>query len=188
VISASISCPPSPKALPTFDIEFEVPCGVAVQDVTLHSSNTWTLFVMKVSEVMGCSHNALPPLGYIPSWKPAKAKASPKILDGPETFAKLVKEAQEMIAESKAKNKGKGIVKAWSIQLVDLYKAETNSGKVSLFRMCSQYRLISCRLLRRPKRQLLHLSQSTATKLKSTKLLRKSRRPMNAMLILAMCI
>jgi hypothetical protein len=93
VISASISCPPSPKALPTFDIEFEVPCGVAVRDVTLHSSNTWTLFVMKVSEVMGCSHNALPPLGYIPSWKPAKAKASPKILDGPETFAKLVKEA-----------------------------------------------------------------------------------------------
>jgi hypothetical protein len=39
-----------------------------------------------------------------------------------------------MIAESKAKNKGKGVVKAWSIQPVDLYKAETNSGKVNRFR------------------------------------------------------
>lgn len=87
---------------------------------------------MKISEVMGCSHNALPPLGYIPSWKPAKAKASPKILDGLETLTKLIKEAREMIAESKAKNRGKGVVKAWSIHLVDLYKAETNSGKVSL--------------------------------------------------------
>ena len=77
----------------------------------------------------------MPLLGYIPSWKPAKAKASPKILDGLETFAKLIKEAQEMIAESKAKNKGKGVVKAWSIRLVDLYMAETNSSKVSLFRM-----------------------------------------------------
>ncbi len=100
---------------------------------------------MKVSKVMGCSHNALPPLGYVPSWKPAKAKTSPKILDGPEKFAKLVKEAREMIAESKAKNKGKGVVKAWSIQLVDLYKAETNSGKVCLFRTdVSQYSLILC--------------------------------------------
>ena len=60
--------------------------------------------------------------------KPAKAKAPPKILDGPET--KLVKEAREMIAESKAKNRGKGTIKAWSIYLVDLYKAETNLGKV----------------------------------------------------------
>jgi hypothetical protein len=94
---------------------------------------TWTLFVTKISEVMGCSYNALPSLGYIPSWKPAKAKASPKILDGPETLAKLVKEAREMIAESKAKNRGKGVVKAWSIRLVDLYKAEINSGKVGVF-------------------------------------------------------
>lgn len=47
---------------------------------------------------------------------------------------KLVKEAREMISESKAKNRGKGVVKALSIQLVDLYKAETNLGKVSLFR------------------------------------------------------
>lgn len=91
--SESISLPPSPKALPIFDIKFEVPCGVAVQDVTLHSSDTWTLFVMKVSKVMGCLHIALLPLGYTPSWKPAKAKASPKVLDGPETFVKLLKEA-----------------------------------------------------------------------------------------------
>ena len=61
---------------------------------------------------MGCSHNALPPLGYIPSWKPVKTKSSPKILDGVETFTKLVKEAREIITESKAKNKGKGVVKA----------------------------------------------------------------------------
>jgi hypothetical protein len=93
VISASISLLPSPKVLPTFNIEFEVLCSIAVQDVALQSNDTWTLFVMKVSEVMGCLHNTLLPLGYIPSWKPAKAKASPKILDGPETFAKLVKEA-----------------------------------------------------------------------------------------------
>jgi hypothetical protein len=85
---------------------------------------------------MGCSHNALPPLGYVTSWKPAKAKASPKILDGPEALTKLVKEAREMIAESKAKNRGKGVVKAWSIRLVDLYKAETNSGKVSHVETC----------------------------------------------------
>jgi hypothetical protein len=54
VILASISLPPSPKAVPIFDIEFEVPCSVAVQDVALQSNDTWTLFVMKVSEVMGC--------------------------------------------------------------------------------------------------------------------------------------
>ena len=135
IFSATITPPPSFKALPTFDIEFEVPCGVAVRDVTLRSSDTWTRFVMKISEVMGCSHNALPSLGYVPSWKPAKAKTTPKILDGPEALAKLVKEARDMIAESKAKNRGKGVVKAWSIHLVDLYKAETNLGKVSLLEM-----------------------------------------------------
>jgi hypothetical protein len=113
---------------------------------------------MKVSEVIGCLHNALPVLGYIPSWKLPKAKASPKIFDRPETFMKLVKGAQEIIVESNVKNRGK---------------------------LHLEYRLTLCRPLQRPKWQLLHQSQSITTKLKNTKSLRKSRRPMNAMLTLA---
>ena len=42
IFSATITSPPSFKALPTFDIEFKVPCGVAVQDVAFRSSDTWT--------------------------------------------------------------------------------------------------------------------------------------------------
>ena len=106
---------------------------MAVHDVTIQSNESWTLFVIKVSEVMGCSHNTMPLLGYIPSWKPARGKPVPKILDGLETLAKLIKECHDYIIEQKSKNKGKGVVKAWNIQLMDLFKAEIDSGKVRSF-------------------------------------------------------
>ena len=59
---------------------------------------------------MGCSHSSVLALGYVPSWKSVKSKATPKILDNPDTFSKMVK---EWIDEKKAKKKVKGKVKAW---------------------------------------------------------------------------
>jgi hypothetical protein len=129
--SPPITPPPSAKTGPVFDIEFKVPCGVASQDMTILLSVNWTLFVLKVSEVMGCSHSTVPSLGYIPSWKMTKGKPTPKILDGPEAFTKLIKEIQGHIGKQKSKNKGKGVVKSWSIHLMDL-KAETEAGKVHM--------------------------------------------------------
>ena len=90
---------PSPKLTPKFDIEFKVPCRVAVQDVTIQSNESWTLFVIKVSEVMGCLHNMMPSLSYISSWKPAQGKPVPKILDGLETLAKLIKDITTQLCE-----------------------------------------------------------------------------------------
>jgi len=79
---------------------------------------------------MGCSHNMMPLLGYIPSWKPAWGKPVPEILDGPETLAKLIKECHDYIIEQQSKNKGRGVVKAWNIQLMDLFKAEAKAPTI----------------------------------------------------------
>jgi hypothetical protein len=110
-----------------FNIEFDVPCGVASCSVTICSNVSWPMFIQKISGVMGCSYNTVPALGYVPSWKLC-SKVVAKILDGSESFEKLVAEIQDYIREQKAKNRGKGVVKAWSIHLRDLFKEET--GKV----------------------------------------------------------
>jgi hypothetical protein len=116
---------------PAIDIEFDVPCGVATRSTTVSSDITWATFVLRISIVMGCSHVALPPLGYTTSWETkARNKLVPKILDGSESFAKLVKEAREYIRDQKAKNRGKGVVKAWSIQLHNLSAVD---AKVSFY-------------------------------------------------------
>jgi hypothetical protein len=86
---------------------------------------SWIVLRIKLSEVLGCPTHALPSFGYIPSWSiKSRGKIMPKILDNEASFEKLIKEADEYVQEQKAKNRGKGVVKAWSIHLVDLYKAE----------------------------------------------------------------
>jgi hypothetical protein len=132
---SEITPPPSPKVSvePQFDIEFNVPCGgVAARVKTIPSNLSYDFFRFEVAEIMGYSHVTLPALGYTTSWE-AKGRTKPtiKILDGHVAYSKLIAEAREYIAEQKAKNRGKGVVKSWNINLHDLQKAEAQA-KVSI--------------------------------------------------------
>jgi len=71
---------------------------------SVHNQSQWGNGVL--------THNMMPSLGYIPSWKPAQGKPVPKILDGLETLAKLIKECHDYIIKQKSKNKGKDVVKS----------------------------------------------------------------------------
>ncbi|KAF8229465.1 hypothetical protein L208DRAFT_1424146 [Tricholoma matsutake] len=58
-------------------------------------------------------------IGYIPSYKPKNPRPVPKLLEDAEAWEKLVHDVEEYIKSSKAKNQGKGIVKPFSITIID---------------------------------------------------------------------
>ncbi|KIL55692.1 hypothetical protein M378DRAFT_90510 [Amanita muscaria Koide BX008] len=58
-------------------------------------------------------------IGYIPSYKPKNPRPVPKLLEDTEAWKKLVDDVEEYIKSSKAKNRGNGVVKPFSITIID---------------------------------------------------------------------
>ncbi|KAJ7450496.1 hypothetical protein B0H11DRAFT_1877432 [Mycena galericulata] len=58
-------------------------------------------------------------IAYIPSYKPKNPKPTPKLLEDEEGWENLVKDVENYISTCKAKNKGKGVVKPFTINLID---------------------------------------------------------------------
>ncbi|KAJ6503538.1 hypothetical protein C8R45DRAFT_1091311 [Mycena sanguinolenta] len=58
-------------------------------------------------------------IAYIASYKPKNPKPVPKLLEDEEGWEKLIKDVESYIKDCKAKNKGKGVVKPFTITLVD---------------------------------------------------------------------
>lgn len=104
----------------TFDIPFEVPFKNAKRDLSgINSKSSFTSFLRAAAERMGTRVTLLTEIAYIASFAPKSPKPVPKLLEDEKGWKTLIGEVWEYIKQSKAKNKGKGTVKAFRMILVD---------------------------------------------------------------------
>jgi hypothetical protein len=81
---------------------------------------------------MEVSISHLTQIGYILPWKaPRSGKAIPKLLEDDNSFKMLLNNVTQYIDEQKAKKNGKGVVKPFSITIIDT-SALTDASKVCL--------------------------------------------------------
>ena len=115
---------------PVIDINFEVPYKNAHRDLVIPSNTSFPTFLSRAAEKMETSLVCLAQIGYILPWKlPKSGKPVPKLLDDEDSYKKLLDNVWAHIDEQKSKNKGKGKVKPFSIQIVDTSEP-AGAGKV----------------------------------------------------------
>ncbi|KAJ6568999.1 hypothetical protein B0H19DRAFT_1065782 [Mycena capillaripes] len=115
-----------------FDIPFEVPYKGGMRDLTgITSRSSFDDFLLAAAGRMGTRITQLDNIAYIPSYKPRNPKPLPKILDDDDAWEVLVGDVRQYIKASLASNRGKGQLKPFNIQIVDLSQSEesTKTGK-----------------------------------------------------------
>ena len=79
---------------------------------------------------MDVSITHLTHIGYILPWNmPRSGRPIPKLLEDEDSFKALISNVTQYVDEQRAKKKGKGTVKPFSIRIVDT-SAPTETGKV----------------------------------------------------------
>jgi len=89
--------------------------------------------LLQIAETMGVRVVDLK-IGYIFSFVPRSPKPIPKFLDTPAAWNQLLCDAATYIASEKAKNRSKGVVRAWRIRIEELQASKggtsSSDGKV----------------------------------------------------------
>lgn len=116
-------------------MRYEVPYKNATRDIVLPGSTSFAQFLTAVAAKMETRITHLSAIGYVPSYKPKSPKPVPKLLEDDESYEAMLDDIENYIQTSKEKNKGKGIVKAFVIRIVDTSgstgkDAVVTSGKV----------------------------------------------------------
>ncbi|KAJ7480177.1 hypothetical protein B0H11DRAFT_1725074 [Mycena galericulata] len=78
---------------------------------------------------MSTRKSLLSGIAYIPSYQPKTPKPIPKLLENAAAWKKLIEGVGVHIETAKAKNKGKGVPKPFSIQIVDTSGGEPKTNK-----------------------------------------------------------
>jgi hypothetical protein len=68
-------------------------------------------------------------VGYIPSYKPKNPKPVPKMLEDEESWEILLDDVSDYIDACKSKNRGKGVVKPFTVLLIDMSAPDGIGGK-----------------------------------------------------------
>jgi hypothetical protein len=90
----------------------------------------------RVAERMDIGIAFLSHIGYILPWKaPRTGKPVAKLLEDEDSFKTLLENVWAHIDEQKAKNRGKGKVKPFTIQIVDTSEPADGGGKVCIFHL-----------------------------------------------------
>jgi hypothetical protein len=93
-----------------------------------------SLFLVAIATKMETQVTLLTAIGYIPSYKPKSSKLVPKLLEDEESYEGMMEDIQDYIDSCRAKNKGKGKVKPFSICIYDtLDTLDPNAVKVNYF-------------------------------------------------------
>jgi hypothetical protein len=126
---------------PAIEIAFEVPYKNAFRDLTIKSDIAFAMFLTRVADKMETSIVHRSQIGYILPWKaPRTGKPTAKLLEDEEAFRNLINNVWQYIDEQKAKNKGKGKVKPFTIQIVDttesVDKVRSLSAQLTHFSHC----------------------------------------------------
>ncbi|KAF8509016.1 hypothetical protein BU17DRAFT_70602 [Hysterangium stoloniferum] len=104
-----------------FKIRFEIPYGAATRDLRINSDARYTDFLVDLADSMGLKVSNLR-VGYIFSFLPKSPKPKPKLLESEKCWNILIRDLATWIEAEKRKNKGKGIVRPWSVRIEDLNK------------------------------------------------------------------
>ncbi|KAG6815761.1 hypothetical protein H0H93_009068 [Arthromyces matolae] len=116
--------------MPPFDIPFEVAFNGATRDLEgVDSSTSFDSFLSMVAKAMETRLHLLSHIAYIPSYKPRNPKPVPKLLESVNAWNRLISDVRDYIATCKAKNKGKGTVKPFSIMIVDTSGGDKETNK-----------------------------------------------------------
>ncbi|KAJ7301730.1 hypothetical protein DFH08DRAFT_978495 [Mycena albidolilacea] len=103
-----------------FDMTFEVPYGNgACRELEVSSDTPFSSFLDKLSRTMEVRKTLLSGIAYIPSYLPKNPKPIPKLLEDKKSWKKLVEGVEVHIKTSRDKNRGKGVVTPFSIQIID---------------------------------------------------------------------
>lgn len=78
------------------------------------SDTTFTAFLEAAAAQMETHISLLSNIAYIPSYRPKTPKPIPKLLEDTESWEALKDDVAEYISGSKAKNKGRGVVKLFA--------------------------------------------------------------------------
>jgi len=119
---------------PVIDITFEVPYKNASRDLVIKSNISFARFLTRAAERMDTSPLLLSQIGYTLLWNtPKSGRPIAKLLEDEESFQKLIEHVWAYIDQQKARYRGKGKVKPFSIQIVDTSEADNTASKVYFF-------------------------------------------------------
>ncbi|KAJ8579516.1 hypothetical protein M405DRAFT_754395, partial [Rhizopogon salebrosus TDB-379] len=130
-----VESPKSQKKWPKpFAIPFDVPFKNATQSLSgVTSDTTFTAFLEAAAARMETRISLLLNIAYIPSYRPKTPKPIPKLLEDTESWEALKDDVAEYISGSKAKNKGRGVVKPFVMMIIDTsLTGESDNRKVSM--------------------------------------------------------
>ncbi|KAJ3739917.1 hypothetical protein DFH05DRAFT_1463488 [Lentinula detonsa] len=105
-----------PEAL---EITYEAEKDGLVHDFSVMNTASFSNFLRTAARMLGVSITHLGSLGYIPSFLPKNPKPLPRALNSNDAYEKMLEKIEEYVLTAKSRNKGKGVVKAFSIRLVD---------------------------------------------------------------------
>jgi hypothetical protein len=129
------------------ELTFEIPYKNASRDLVVRSDISFLSFLTRVAGKMETSVTHLSQIGYILPWKaPKTGKPVAKLLEDDEAFGILIGNVWAHVDEQKAKNRGKGIVKPFTISIADTSGPQDAAGsKVFDLNSCnSQFLIENC--------------------------------------------
>ncbi|KAJ3783023.1 hypothetical protein GGU10DRAFT_378031 [Lentinula aff. detonsa] len=101
-----------PEAL---EITYEVEKDGLVHDFSVMNTASFSNFLCTAACMLGVFITHLGSLGYIPSFLPKNPKPLPRALNSDDAYEKMLEKIEEYVLTAKSRNKGKGMVKAFSI-------------------------------------------------------------------------
>ena len=120
----------SDKSIKTFNIKYEVPFNNGIRTLNLSSTTPFVDFLKALMTKMMVPAQAI---GYIPSFLPKSPKPLPKLLEDEESYSTMIEDIGDYMALCRAKNRGKGVVKPFHIQIVDTSSdGDSKKTKVSV--------------------------------------------------------
>ncbi|KAI0701535.1 hypothetical protein C8T65DRAFT_788061 [Cerioporus squamosus] len=115
----------------TYDISFKVPCGQAQREVTIPSSATWTRARSIIAEAMDREPSLLRLGYYALPWDKQQKATTATLLQKDLEWERLTGKVVQYVQSEKAKNRGHGVVKPFTITLVSVGDHGAAAGSVS---------------------------------------------------------
>lgn len=131
IVPASADSSPSEKAEARKNkiiIPFEVPYNGAVRELEIASTTSFDAFLDKLAHGMSTRKSLLSGIAYTASFQPKNPKPVPKLLEDEKSWEKLVTSVEAHVAASLGNKKGKGVIKPFTIRIVDTSGGDTKTA------------------------------------------------------------